>query len=137
MKIEVAQASAIQARAWTHHQLEPQNSIAAEGLHLRGRLDLETLRRGMEISAARHPILRTMLAWTDGGLEQRIAEPASLEIVMVDLRGRPGSAALARASSEARRPFDAAGPLWRSILITLQEAEHLLVLSAHPAILDL
>ena len=67
--------------------------------------------------------------------------PATFKLPVADLRTLPesdrGKKALDLATQDAKKPFDLKqGPLFRARLITLDDAEHRLYLTAHQSIVD-
>ncbi|HEY6236114.1 MAG TPA: amino acid adenylation domain-containing protein [Candidatus Elarobacter sp.] len=132
-----------QERLWFSVQLDPATSRAYHipfGLPMKGELDVSALRRALNEIVARHESLRTTFAEVDGEAVQRIAAPdAGFQLVAHDLRGAPDAAAeLQRLSAgERQTPFDLqAGPLIRGRLITTEDDEHLLTVTAHHIISD-
>jgi amino acid adenylation domain-containing protein len=132
-----------QQRLWFLDQLEPGGSAynVAITLRLFGTLDAGALGRGLAEIVARHESLRTTFAVTSGQPAQVIAPPgaAPLDLVHVDLRGRPGARDEAGrlAVLEAERPFDLSrGPLFRAALVRVGDDEHHLLLTAHHIVFD-
>ncbi|MDB4965383.1 MAG: linear gramicidin synthase subunit, partial [Myxococcales bacterium] len=132
-----------QRRLWFLDQLEP-NSAAYNlptALRLRGRLDVEALRRAIETIVARHEVLRTTFQIVDGEPEQQIHAPRVWPLVVADLAALDPAAReaemMARAADEAARPFDlATGPLVRTTLLGLGDEEHLLLVTMHHVVAD-
>ena len=126
-----------QQRLWFLDQLEPgsaaYNTLLA--LRLRGRLDVEALRRTLETMVERHEALRTTFASHDGEPVQRIAGPAAWSLPCIDLDS--AEALDAHALAEAEQPFDlATGPLLRTTLVHLGDEEHVLLATTHHIISD-
>ena len=131
-----------QERIWTLEQVRPdsRNNILVR-FGLRGRLDVESLRRSVESIVARHEILRATFPLVDGRPVQRILPPWRWEMPILDLSQLPEaeravkerSANIAKANSQ----FDlASGPLMESLLIRMAEDEHVLVVTQHHIISD-
>ncbi|MEU9096724.1 non-ribosomal peptide synthase/polyketide synthase [Streptomyces sp. NPDC048361] len=110
-------------------------------LRLRGALDTEALRRALRRLAGRHDALRTTFR-TDGGQgTQHIAAEAELPLRTVDIadvpHARRDQAAERLLTEELGRPHDlATGPLTRALLVRLDDADHLLLLSQHHIVTD-
>ncbi|HEX2164348.1 MAG TPA: amino acid adenylation domain-containing protein, partial [Thermoanaerobaculia bacterium] len=135
--------SLAQHRLWVVDRLEPgspaYNMPAA--LRLRGALDASALRASLGALVGRHEALRTTFEEQGGRPVQVVHAAAPVALPVVDLAGlaeedREGEAArLARA--EALRPFDLSrGPLLRSTLLRLGEAEHVACFTVHHIVSD-
>jgi amino acid adenylation domain-containing protein len=140
---EVYPASLAQRRLWFLDRLSPDAFYlnVPHGLRLRGTLDAPALRRALTEIVRRHEPLRTTFETRDGQPVQRIAPPGPVRLPAVDLRALPlerrEAEARRLATGEAERPFDlAAGPLFRSVLVGLGAADHLLVFTPHHLIFD-
>jgi acyl carrier protein len=139
-----APASAGQERLWFFHQLDPGGSVLniPHPLRLAGPLRPAALARALSGIARRHASLRTSFAYGAGGLRQRIAPPAHVQLPLADLGSLPPRSRDEEArrlmDEEAREPFEnlAAGPLWRARLIRLEAEEHLLLVTFHHTIAD-
>jgi amino acid adenylation domain-containing protein len=113
------------------------NAIAVSGpLHARA------LRRALEHLVARHEALRTRLAaGPQGRAVQLIDPPGPVPLELADLSGLEPERRQARLQqfidTEAVRPFNLAeGPLLRTWLLRLAEAEHVLLMVVHHAVFD-
>lgn len=124
-------------------QVYPATSLnhISVGIRLRGSLNLPQLERSVEEIARRHDMLRARFA-TEGGEMVAVIEPnPGITIERRDLRRGAGSlsdeALRSLAQEHAGHPFDLErGPLFRILLATLSECDHLLVLTAHRLIGD-
>jgi amino acid adenylation domain-containing protein/non-ribosomal peptide synthase protein (TIGR01720 family) len=132
-----------QQRLWFLDQFEPDTSLynIPEALHIKGQLQLHALQHTLEALVARHEPLRTTFVARDGEPVQVIAEHQAVSLPCVDLRGLPEqereAAALRLVREEGALPFNLAkGPLLRTTLLRLDEAEFLLLLSMHHIISD-
>jgi len=132
-----------QQRLWFVHQLDPDDLSynMRLPLRLRGRLDRSALGRSLDELVRRHESLRTRFPSTDGTPRQVVedARPVKLEMLdLSDLSADDKEAGARRlAAAEVRRPFDLSrGPLFRSLLIRLNERDHLLVLTIHHIVSD-
>jgi amino acid adenylation domain-containing protein len=136
-----------QQRLWFLDQLEPgsplYNNPAA--VHLRGRIEPQTLERCLNDIVRRHEVLRTTFAADDGQPRLVIAAPdsdaARIAINVVDLRVLPqndrDAEVLRLALSDAQQPFDLArGPLLRLNLLRLAADEHVALLTMHHIVSD-
>jgi amino acid adenylation domain-containing protein len=130
-----------QERLWFLHRVRPESSQYSElfALEHRGAIDVELLRRCLEVLARRHEALRTRfveMAMYGGSAEAPHAlilpkERVSLDVVFA---GEGGMDAARRRGAELRsRPFDLErGPLWRVLVVTVEAARHLVfVVSDH------
>ncbi|WP_441247472.1 non-ribosomal peptide synthetase [Kitasatospora sp. McL0602] len=108
-------------------------------LRVDGEFDRAAARRAFERLVARHESLRTCFSWREGELTQLVADPDEDEEMPVDWAALdvPVEEWQARARAEASRPFDLGrGPLIRARVLTANEREHLLVLTAHHIVVD-
>lgn len=132
-----------QRQVWLHARLHPGALFYNEPFSLRlpGPLHAPTLARALDEVLRRHEAWRTTFVEVDGEPVQRIHPPAPFELPIVDLSAAPGperwERALALATEEARRPFDLErGPLFRAVLVRLDESEHVLFFTLHHLLLD-
>ncbi|HEX4498795.1 MAG TPA: amino acid adenylation domain-containing protein, partial [Thermoanaerobaculia bacterium] len=138
-----------QQRLWFLHRLEPESPVynMPAALHLPGRLDRAALAAALGEVARRHESLRTRCIAIDGELGepvQVVDPPAPVPVPEIDLAGLPAARRLEEARrlarEEALRPFDLGdpegGPLLRTALVRLGEAEQLLLLTMHHVISD-
>ncbi|MGD2148762.1 MAG: condensation domain-containing protein, partial [Anaerolineae bacterium] len=142
-EVFVLPTSFAQERLWFLDQLVPGSSLYSipEALRLRGALDVEALKRGLDEIVARHESLRTTIVAVDGQPRQFVDPRASVSLAKVDLADLPPGEREARArglvEEEARRPFDLAqGPLLRAGLLRLGEEDHVLLLNMHHIVSD-
>jgi amino acid adenylation domain-containing protein len=129
-----------QRRLWLLHQLAPDspNYAMPTALRLRGRLDIDALRRSVDALVARHEALRTTFPAADGTPWARVHAEAS---VSLDVRpGRcdqSGDGPVPALLDEAARPFDlSAGPLVRVVVWRLGAQDHVLLLVVHHIVAD-
>jgi len=148
----LAPATYGQRGLWFDEALRPGGTVYNEPLllRLRGRLDVESLRRALDTAVARHEALRTALVPEGGELWQVLRPPQRQELPVWDLAALPedrtdggrvadgGRTPEERAVREiVRRPFDlAAGPRPRSVLLRRGDEDHLLVLALHHTTFD-
>ncbi len=132
-----------QERYWFLHQWDPTSPLytIAYAVRLRGALDPATVQASTAALVARHEALRTTFAIVDGVPQQVIAAQGHCAVEHVDLRACPASDREQRmsaiASAKINTPFDLEqGPLFRMLLIQLDDAEHVLVCMLHHIIFD-
>ncbi|MEW5927966.1 MAG: amino acid adenylation domain-containing protein, partial [Gemmatimonadota bacterium] len=132
-----------QQRLWVVDRLEPGSAAynMAFALRLRGALDVPALRGSLDALVRRHEALRTTFAARDGRPVQTIHPPAPVPLPVFDLGPLPGWAREAEAerlaAEEALRPFDLeTGPLLRSALLRLDDADHVLCFTMHHVVSD-
>jgi amino acid adenylation domain-containing protein len=127
-----------QQRLWFLAQLDPNSPHYNEpkALRMRGELNVPVLQRALEALVARHEVLRTTIAATDGQPFQVIAAPRSVPLPVLDLRPWPEATREAEAhrqlSEASQQPFDLSRDLMlRALLLRLSDAEHILLLVTH------
>ena len=133
-----APLSFAQQRLWFIDRLLSGSSLynLPMAVRLRGALDIDCLRRGLEAVVRRHEVLRTTIGDCDGEPFQVVAPDWSLKLGLRDLTMQPEPLRDKEASNllaeEAFRPFDLARDLMlRAMLIKLAEEEHVLLLVMH------
>jgi len=131
-----------QQRLWLEHQLRPGAAYHVhERRHLVGVLDVDALQASIRAIVARHEALRTRFPTVDGQPIQVVDDPDERwRITVRDLSGDGedrAEAAQRLADEHAAAPFDLArGPLFRCLLIRLDDTEHVLSVTAHHIICD-
>jgi len=111
-------------------------------IHRRGSCDIHALERSLAGIIRRHEIWRTTFEVVEGKPVQVVhATPTNLKLPVTDLRTLPENerekTALDLATQDARKPFDLhRGPLLRARVVTLDDSEHRLYLTAHQIIVD-
>jgi amino acid adenylation domain-containing protein len=132
-----------QQRLWFLDQLEPGNPFynISTALHLKGRLQIAALEKGLNEIVRRHEILRTSFSMIDGQPVQVIADDIELQLPVRDLSTLPQSQRQAEverlASLDASLPFDLTqAPLTRLSLLRLNADEHVLLCTLHHIISD-
>lgn len=136
-------ASPVQEALWLAEELHA-GAAAAPTVHtirIAGPLTVSALERALNETARRHEILRTNLTSVDGRPVQRVAAERTyaLPVTHVGIENAPNLAAAVQQHVESHlsAPFDlAAGPLLRPALLRIDSLQHLLLLAAHPAIID-
>ena len=140
---EPAPLSYNQQGLWVLNQLLPGSSLyhTPMAVRLTGVLDLEALRLALNSIVARHDALRTTFTTLDGTASQFVTPEVTLELPLVDLSGKAqadsDAEALRLIQHEVRRPFDLSqGPLIRSLLVRLDDEEHILLVTMHHIVTD-
>ncbi|WP_415835330.1 non-ribosomal peptide synthase/polyketide synthase, partial [Corallococcus soli] len=135
---EALPLSFAQQRLWFLEQLQP-GSVAYNlpgAVLLEGALQARALQQALDALVQRHEVLRTTFAAGPQGPVQRIASEMVCPFDEVDLGVLPSETREARLrevfAEQARRPFDLArGPLFRAVLVRLEEARHVLLALTH------
>jgi len=134
-----------QRRLWLLQQLQPDSSFYNLGitLSLSGQLNQQALVQSLEEIIRRHEALRSGFPVREGQPRHHISHELRANLRVIDLRGAPEDpqqseqSAIALAQEEARQPFDLANaPLWRTLLLRLDDDRHLLLLCLHHIICD-
>ncbi len=136
-------ASFAQQRLWFMDQLEPGSAFynIPAAVRLKGRLDIQAMKRSLDEIVRRHETLRTTFASQDGQPVQIVSPAADIPFQVTDLQhllpAEREAEALRRVEAEARRPFDLqTGPLLRVHLLVLAPEDHIIVLAMHHIISD-
>ncbi|OUL26115.1 non-ribosomal peptide synthetase [Nostoc sp. 106C] len=132
-----------QQRLWFLNQLEPDSPFynISAALRLNGVLNIAALEQSFNAIIQRHEILRTTFNVVDGEAIQIINPLQKLTIKLIDLTVLPPQKRETEAqhlvNKEAGQPFDLiTGPLVRSTLLRLSEAEHILLFTMHHIVSD-
>src|SRR5260370_13447607 len=132
-----------QERLWFLDQFQPGRATynLPGALRITAPLNVNALESSVNEIVRRHEVLRTTFALVEERPVQVIASEAKVSLPVVDLSGREASArqveALRLAAEEAQPPFDLArGPLLRTTLLRLGEADHVLLLTMHHIVSD-
>ena len=132
-----------QQRLWFLDRLVPGNPFynVTTAVRFSGGLDRAVLERSLDEIVRRHESLRTTFLEAAGQTAQVVSDPWPVNIKLVDFAGsapETQEAELQRlATEETQRPFDLImGPLLRVVLVRLDEAEHVLLLTLHHIIFD-
>lgn len=123
-----------QERLWFLAQLDPDSPAynMPLGLRLKGKLDVEALRRTLAALVERHEVLRTIFIVGDSGPRQEVLHGPLLDFDFDPACRLGEAAALQAARKEANRTFQLErGPLMRAKLLRLDELDHVLVLNVH------
>ncbi|MGB8128330.1 MAG: condensation domain-containing protein, partial [Candidatus Angelobacter sp.] len=134
-----------QEQLWFLDRFEPSSDFYNVPLawKLEGDLDVATLRRSLQEVVRRHEILRTCFVMDEHqDLKQKVVgEKLDLRLPVVDLRHLEASDREAQAkriiAEEGGKAFDLTqAPLFRGILVRMEEREHVLGLTLHHIICD-
>ncbi|GCE14878.1 hypothetical protein KTT_47370 [Tengunoibacter tsumagoiensis] len=132
-----------QQRLWFLDQLEPGLALynMPVAVRLKGSISVSALAQALNEMKRRHDILRTTFTLTEQQALQIIHpyEPAILPLIDLQglLEGERDMQASRCATEEFQRPFDLTqGPLLRSLVLRLDQNEHVLLLTIHHIISD-
>ncbi|MFN7994222.1 MAG: amino acid adenylation domain-containing protein [Bryobacteraceae bacterium] len=132
-----------QRRIWFLEQMDGVSSgyNLSPAVALTGAIDRSALEKSFTAMLARHESLRTVLVVEGDTPMQRFLAPAAGTVEYVDLRSLPPDQRQTSAdgliSERAGRPFDIyKGPLIRLTLFQIEDARHILLISAHHIIVD-
>jgi amino acid adenylation domain-containing protein len=138
-----APLSHAQQRLWFLDQLMPGNTLfnLSSAYRISAPVDVAVLESSLNEVVRRHEALRTTFRAVNGEPFQLVAPSCWLALRLADLRSTAASrreqAALALASEESQRPFDLArGPLLRTTLVRINEADYIFLLTMHHIISD-
>ncbi len=132
-----------QRRLWFINELQGSSAEynMPVALRLRGRLDVDALRRAVQTIVDRHESLRTHFAEERGEPLQIIAPSLTLEIPVTDLsvlsEAEQQRQVKASVNNEWSEPFELAhGPVLRLKLLKLAEEDHILLQTFHHIVSD-
>ncbi|HEV7401551.1 MAG TPA: amino acid adenylation domain-containing protein [Chthoniobacteraceae bacterium] len=132
-----------QRRLWFLDQLSPGNGFynIPAALRFSFPLSVAVLQRSLTEIVRRHEGLRVTFQVIDGEPAQVVAPPFELALPTTDLRSLPAAEREARAlqlaTEEARLPFDLTrGPLIRTSLLQLGDADWIFLLTVHHIVSD-
>ena len=137
-------ASFAQQRLWFVDQFTPGRATynLPSALRVRGKLNLEVLKRTVEEIVQRHETLRTRFVAVGGEPQQVIEDRVNIELAVLDLTGIAGeeqreAEAMRLSREEAQQPFDLRqAPLFRGKLLRLGALDHVLLFTMHHIISD-
>jgi amino acid adenylation domain-containing protein len=137
-------ASFAQQSLWFIDQLTPGKATynMPSALMIRGKLDVEVLRRTLEEVARRHETLRTRFVAVRGEPQQVIEDYVDICLPILDLTSIAGeqereAEAMRLAREDAQQPFNLQqAPLFRVKLLRLGPLNHVLLLNMHHIISD-
>ncbi|TCP66050.1 non-ribosomal peptide synthetase [Baia soyae] len=136
-------ASYAQHRLWFLDQLNPESTAyhMPYAVHLQGQVDIEAMRRSVQILVDRHEGLRTNFAGKDDQPFQVIAEKLELDMPCIDVTHFPReereTESMRLLVEDAKDPFDLQyDPLIRVKFIRLDEQEVFVSIHFHHIIMD-
>ncbi|MDQ0418690.1 amino acid adenylation domain-containing protein [Croceifilum oryzae] len=136
-------ASYAQHRLWFLDQLNPASTAyhMPYAVHLQGHVDIEAMRRSVQMLVDRHEGLRTNFVKKDDQPFQVIAEKLELDMPCIDVTHLPKEEREAEAMrllvEDAKAPFDLQqDPLIRVKLIRLDEQAYFVSIHFHHIIMD-
>ena len=131
-----------QQRMWFLSQVEPESSVYNIPLSfsLKGKLDILSLEKSIQMIVQRHEVLRAQFPGKNGLPSQKISESVP-RLALHDLRHLSESDRQATVRTmieeEGLRPFDLVhGPVLRTILLQLSEQEYVFLLVMHHIVSD-
>ncbi|MBX7222933.1 MAG: amino acid adenylation domain-containing protein [Blastocatellia bacterium] len=140
---EPAPLSFVQERMWFFNQLDPAGFLynMPFAIRLRGTLQVPLLERSLAQVLERHAALRANFPAPEGKARQVIAPAGNFTLPVLDLSQEAESGREQRAreviSEQATRGFDlATDPLFRTLVIKLDETDHILVGTFHHIVAD-
>jgi len=142
MSFGPAQLSFAQQRLWFLDQVQPGPMYNVPvAIRLRGELNQEALGHAINSVVTRHDALRTRFIVEDGTPLQTVAEPSPHHLSEIDLSLQPAERRenylRQLLEREAARPFDLTkDELFRSLIISVDENDHVLFLNQHHIISD-
>jgi len=132
-----------QERLWFLNQLDPASAAyhVLRPLRIHGPLNIELMERTLTEVMRRHEVYRTVFPAPNGRAVQNILPLQPVHLPVVDLRRLPETEREAEAQrrihAEGLKCFDLAeGPLWRLLLMRLQDDEYILMLTEHHMVHD-
>ncbi|MEV6865680.1 amino acid adenylation domain-containing protein [Streptosporangium subroseum] len=127
-----------QERLWFMEQYRPGTTTytVPVAVRLRGDLDTDALRRALDEIVTRHEALRMRFLTTeDGTPELVIDEPRPAEFRITEAPDL--DAVIELFDADLATPFDLErGPLFRTVLVRLAPADHVLLIAAHHSVTD-
>ncbi|MFC7644142.1 condensation domain-containing protein [Streptosporangium lutulentum] len=127
-----------QERLWFMEQYRPGTVTytVPVAVRLRGDVDADALRRALDEIVARHEALRMRFLTTeDGAPELVVDEPRPAEFRVTEAPDL--DAVIELLDADLATPFDLErGPLFRTVLVRLAPADHVLLIAAHHSVTD-
>ncbi|HET9226708.1 MAG TPA: amino acid adenylation domain-containing protein [Thermoanaerobaculia bacterium] len=138
-----APLSFAQERFWTGRHVEARTvaSTIPTLVAFEGRLDLECLRRAMQVIVERHEVFRTTFRDGAGGPVQVVHDAVPVRLPVVDLEGiapaRQRAEIHLRSTLDGRSHFDyERGPLFRTTVFRFSERESAVLFTIHHVAFD-
>ena len=131
--------SAGQRGLWYAYRRDPTSTPYNVSLpaRVRSAVDVDALRRTIELVVARHPSLRTTFSDAGGRLVQRVHPALPPEFVVTDAAGLDLDTLREAMAADAARPFDLEhGPLVRMCVYRLAADDWLILATVHHIVVD-
>lgn len=128
-----------QQAMWFLHELAPESPAynVTFTARVRSRIDVEALRRSLQVLVDRHSPLRTTYANRDGKLVQIVHQGQAPQLEIIDANGWVDDQLHRATRSAYEVPFDLEnGPVFRAHLFTRAVDDHVLMLTAHHIAID-
>ncbi len=129
-----------QQRLWFLDQMEPGNPQynIPGAIRLNGTLNIELMKRALNLVVERHENLRTIFRSSKEGKASQVILPhIVLDLPVEDAAGLSENALIKRANLESAKPFDLSkAPLLRAKLFKISDQEHILMIVMHHIISD-
>jgi natural product biosynthesis luciferase-like monooxygenase protein len=128
-----------QQALWFLHQLAPQTATynLPTAVRIRSELDLPALAGAFQKMTERHPCLRTTFNMKSGSPVQQVHPQQTVCFRQLDASAWDEPELTRQLTLEAHKPFDLEqGPLFRVIVFTRSEVEHILLLNVHHLVAD-
>jgi amino acid adenylation domain-containing protein len=128
-----------QRAIWYLQQMAPHNSAynIARTVRIASKIDVNLLRRSLQMLVDRHPALRTVFVARQGEPVQRVRSEAEVCFDSVDASSWSESHLLKTLVEQSQRSLDLVnGPLFCVCLYTRSENNHILQLLAHHLVVD-
>jgi amino acid adenylation domain-containing protein len=136
-----ASVSFAQERLWFLNQLQPDHPAYNISLATRvtGALDIAALERSLSAIVERNEVLRSRFPSNEGRPEQAVSAAGPISVSLVDLTNasQAEEQAVRLGTEFIHRPFDLAhDPLFRTVVLRLDEADHILLFVVHHIVFD-
>jgi amino acid adenylation domain-containing protein len=132
-----------QERLWFLDQLQPGSTAynVCAPFRITGKLNVPALEQSIKETVRRHESLRTTFVTSNGRPVQVISPSPNVDVPVVDIAKLPESQRETVAKrlivETVDRPFDLSkGPLFTTMLLRLNEHEHILLMSLHHIVFD-
>jgi len=128
-----------QKSLWIFHQIVPENPEYNIGFTARisSKIDLPGLRRAFQVLVARHPALRTRYVVCNIEPMQEISDDEAISFEIIDASKWNNDHLKQQVLASHRRPFDLkTGPVFRVVLFTTSEENHILQMTFHHIAVD-